>query len=309
MLRPLAEIRRTSSVFGQSAGAWVINKLMISPLAHGLFHAAIAQSGGDMGPMRTAEGMAVLADAEKSGIAFARTFGAPAISELRQVAADRIAASDFDGLTEIPHSNAALPIVDGYVIPGDTFALYAAGKHADVPLLLGYNADEGAYMVRALDTAEFTADLRERYGTLADGLLELLPTHSADASKKSQERLWAESVFGWQMWAWARTYAQTADSKVFFYYYSGKQNGHGAELPYVFQHPFMREWQDDDRRIAGTDYPCDRDRFREKQVIQWIGLPHWPTYSSRGRSIMRLGEQTGAEEMPDVPLHSLWTPT
>jgi para-nitrobenzyl esterase len=125
------------TLFGQSAGAWAVNKLMISPLARGLFHRAIAQSGGDMGPTRTAEGLAVLVDAEKSGVAFAATLGARTIAELRRVPAEDIAASKFDGLPEIPHSNAALPIVDGYVIPGDTLTLYAAAQQAPVPLLLG----------------------------------------------------------------------------------------------------------------------------------------------------------------------------
>jgi para-nitrobenzyl esterase len=36
------------TVFGQSAGAWAINKLMISPLARGLFSKAIAESSGDI---------------------------------------------------------------------------------------------------------------------------------------------------------------------------------------------------------------------------------------------------------------------
>lgn len=111
------------TVFGQSAGAWAVNKLMISPLAHGLFHAAIAQSGGDMGPTRTPEGLAVLRDAEKSGVAFAATLDAKSIDELRRLPAKTIASAQFDGLPEIPHSNAVLPIMDGYVIPADTYEL------------------------------------------------------------------------------------------------------------------------------------------------------------------------------------------
>jgi hypothetical protein len=41
----------------------------------------------------------------------------------------------------IPHSDGSLPVQDGYVIPGDTYELYAAGKQAKIPLLIGY-ADE-----------------------------------------------------------------------------------------------------------------------------------------------------------------------
>ena len=118
---------------------------MISPLSHGLLQWAIAQSGGDMGPAHTREGMAVLRDAEKSGVAFASALGAQSVSELRKIPAEKIIELKFDGLPEIPHSNAALPIVDGYVIPDDTYTLYSAGKQAGVPCCSGYNADEGAY--------------------------------------------------------------------------------------------------------------------------------------------------------------------
>jgi hypothetical protein len=41
------------------------------------------------------------------------------------------------------------------------------------------------------------------------------------------------------MWSWARINAQTSHGKTFSYYFSSKYgNGHGAELPYVFQYPF-----------------------------------------------------------------------
>lgn len=293
------------TIFGQSAGAWVVNKLMISPLARGLFHAAIAQSGGDMGPTRTAEGMAILSDAEKSGIAFVETFGVRSIKQLRQVGADRIAASTFDGVPGIPHSDATLPIVDGYVIPEDTFTIYAAGKQANVPLLLGYNTQEGAYIAPRTDTKAFVDDVRRRYGPFADQLLELLPTHSEATAAQSQERLWAESAFGWQMWAWAGVHARTSSNKVFFYYYTGKDNGHGAELPFVFGHPFMRPWGDGGRRTAEiiSGYWTT---FAKTGDPNGPTLPHWPAYTSQQQSVMHLGERMSAGEMPDATLHRLF---
>ncbi len=292
------------TIFGQSAGAWAVNKLMISPLARGLFHRAIAQSGGDMGPSRTGEGLAILVDAEKSGVAFAETFGAHSIKELREVPGDKIVASTFDGVPEIPHSNAALPIVDGYVVPADTYSLYDAGKQANVPLLLGYNVDEGAYIAPRTDTKTFIANVRAQYGSRADQLLALLPTDSDAAAAKSQERLWAESAFGWQMWSWARVHARTSSNKVFFYYFTGKQNGHGAELPYVFGHPFIRPWTDDDRetaRIIASYWTT----FAKTGDPNTPPLPRWPTYSREHQEVMHLGENMGVGSMPDDTLHGL----
>jgi hypothetical protein len=44
------------TIFGQSAGAYDISNLMVSPLAKGLFQRAIAESGGDLGPVDTRDG-------------------------------------------------------------------------------------------------------------------------------------------------------------------------------------------------------------------------------------------------------------
>jgi carboxylesterase type B len=78
------------TIFGQSAGSQLVSLLMISPPARGLFRAAIGESNANMGP-----GMAVLADAEKSGVAFAASLGAQSIAELRKVSAERISGSTF----------------------------------------------------------------------------------------------------------------------------------------------------------------------------------------------------------------------
>ncbi len=59
------------TVGGQSAGAIAVNDLLLSPLAKGLFGAAIAQSGAGMG-MRAAS----LEQAEAYGAAFAQQAGA-----------------------------------------------------------------------------------------------------------------------------------------------------------------------------------------------------------------------------------------
>ena len=37
------------TIFGESAGSWSVNHLMAAPLAKGLFHRAIGESGGGFG--------------------------------------------------------------------------------------------------------------------------------------------------------------------------------------------------------------------------------------------------------------------
>jgi|tagenome__1003787_1003787.scaffolds.fasta_scaffold19841996_1 para-nitrobenzyl esterase len=145
--------------------------VMISPLATGLFSKAIAESGGDMGPSRTSEGIAVLEDAEKTGAAFVTTLGANTVAELRRMSAEKIVATQFKGLAGIPHSDGSLPVQDGYVIPGDTYELYAAGKQAKIPLLIGYTDDEAVNLIQPVDAEKYAANVRAQYGDLADEFL------------------------------------------------------------------------------------------------------------------------------------------
>src|SRR4030095_11614648 len=102
------------TVFGESAGAQDTSLLMTSPLAHGLFQRAIAQSGSAVNPPAP-----TLADSEKSGERIASILKAPsgnaAIEYLRGKSTNEL-------LTAIPPQDPTqLPLlgpnVDGWVIP------------------------------------------------------------------------------------------------------------------------------------------------------------------------------------------------
>jgi hypothetical protein len=121
-----------------------------------------------MGPSRTSEGIAVLEDAEKTGAAFVTTLGANTVADLRRMSAEKIVATQFKGLAGIPHSDGSLPVQDGYVIPGDTYELYAAGKQAKIPLLNGYTDDEAVNLIQPVDAEKYAANVRAQYGDLAD---------------------------------------------------------------------------------------------------------------------------------------------
>jgi para-nitrobenzyl esterase len=82
------------TIFGESAGGIAVSMLGASPLAKGLFHGAISQSGGSFGPSNPApvpgENMRVLADAEASGVEFAKAAGAPSLRDLRTLPAEKL---------------------------------------------------------------------------------------------------------------------------------------------------------------------------------------------------------------------------
>src|SRR5579871_6626591 len=85
------------TVFGESAGAIAVSQLCASPLAKGLFQAAISESGGSFGPVRAGggpgENMQPLEAAEKAGAAWAQSVGASSVTELRKISAEKLQAA------------------------------------------------------------------------------------------------------------------------------------------------------------------------------------------------------------------------
>src|SRR5690606_581573 len=113
------------TIFGESAGGIAVSMLCASPLAKGLFHGAISQSGGSFGPSRLTtypgENMKTLKQAEAEGISFMQKAGAASLADLRSMPADSLPGGWGMG--------SAWPIVDGYVIPDDQYKLYEAGQY------------------------------------------------------------------------------------------------------------------------------------------------------------------------------------
>src|SRR5262249_29454974 len=100
------------TIFGESAGSWSVNVLVGTPVAKGLFHRAIGESGGQFGPMMyLKEDHDKLLSAEKVGAAFAKAAGADSIKALRALPADKI-IDVFNNDTEGKKFRTA-PNVDG----------------------------------------------------------------------------------------------------------------------------------------------------------------------------------------------------
>ena len=101
------------TIFGESAGSFSVSILMASPLAKGLFHKAIGESGASFpsGPQPPLGG-ASLASAEADGEKFAAAMNAPTIEALRAKP-----ATDLLGGPGTPPRWFS-PIVDGYAAAG-----------------------------------------------------------------------------------------------------------------------------------------------------------------------------------------------
>ncbi len=127
------------TVAGQSAGSMDIGMLMTSPLAAGLFQMAIAESGAAFSPP-----VVPLADEERFSEEAAADLHAPAgrhaIAFLRKIPAADLLAKLGDRAFEWP--GGFTPDVDGWVLPTSPQQVFAGGKEAAIPLLIGATSRE-----------------------------------------------------------------------------------------------------------------------------------------------------------------------
>jgi para-nitrobenzyl esterase len=136
------------TIFGQSAGSASVNFLMASPLAKGLFHRAIGESGGAFAPAVSGSlvlrsqyigWLQSLRDAEAVGSKLMTALKATNLEEMRRKSPEEILA-----IPSATRFDSSLPIKDLYVLTGTTDEIFASGRQNDVPLLLGATSEEGA---------------------------------------------------------------------------------------------------------------------------------------------------------------------
>ena len=226
------------TIFGESAGSWSVNHLVASPLAKGLFHRAVGESGAVMGAManlKTPHGN--LEAAEVSGEKFAQTIGADSLVELRAMTAQE--------LLEVSNQQRwqTAAIVDGRIIPDQIITLFQQGKQNAVPVIVGFNSDEGTTL-GALgrvpkDAATYEQQIRKRYSGLAGEYLQLYP--STDLLRSTLDSF-RDGFVTWSMQTWAMNMAKVKQP-AYLYYFSHRPSGpqqkelgayHAAEIRYAF---------------------------------------------------------------------------
>ena len=279
------------TIFGESAGSWAVNALMASPLAKGLFHRAIGESGGMFSPMKS------LPEAEKAGEKLASSLDATqdALKTLRSKSAEELLKA-----SDAPTTST---IVDGWVLPQDVQTIFAQGKQNDVPLLVGNNADEGTTLApqgAALTETVFLSGVKQRYGSQADQFLKAYPSASDSEAVTAFYSAYRDQVFGWEMRTWARFAVKTGHHPVYRYYFSHRPPGpqsahlrafHACEIPYVFGNfvwPFP--WEDADRKLAET-VSTYWVNFAKTGDPNSNGLVKWPAYDPATDAVLEFGDQ------------------
>jgi para-nitrobenzyl esterase len=128
------------TIFGESAGAGLVNTLLVAPSSADLFHKAISQSSSvGLAPEPYLDRRAGFQPAsDKGGQAFARKAGIEDYkSAAPEVAAAMRALSTDAALEVIDFRDRFTPVVDGQFLPAHVGTLLAEGKQHAVPYITG----------------------------------------------------------------------------------------------------------------------------------------------------------------------------
>lgn len=307
------------TIFGESAGSWSVSMLMATPQSKGLFSKAIGQSGAAFNPMLELRKASLgRPSAEEAGLKFdqAAVQGA-GLNALRSLTAHELQSRAMSAGVIIPGE---LAIVDGYVLDRSVRETFAAGMQHPVPVMLGFNSDEGSglsdyYSVAAPPATPeaYTAAVREKFVHLADDYLRLYPVADPTDAVFNAYR---DAEYGARMETWA-SQMSAVGVPAYLYYFTKQPPGgdrvrgmpnspatrrvgahHAAEIPYVFNNL--------DRNTMSSAAPTDADRrLADLMSDYWVlfartGNPNggqrteWPPYEPAGRQFLRLGESVEA---------------
>jgi para-nitrobenzyl esterase len=284
------------TIFGESAGGMAVGMLTTSPMAKGLFHRAISESGGAMTPSRS-----TLKAAEEQGQAYLSKLGATDIKAARALSAEAIQK-------ETKGMGSFWPVADGETIAEDQFGLFEAGRFNDTPILVGTNSDEGGlFVTQKITSAAFEKMVRDGRGPGAETILKAYPYATDAEATKSAKDIMRDSTFAWPTWTWAKSQSRFGKNKAFIYYFdhrtptSPEGANHAAEIPYVFGNLGA---------MGGSTGPADKAlsdllssywiNFAKKGDPNGPGLPVWPAFDEKEQKTMFFDETPSARPHPNL---------
>ena len=297
------------TISGQSAGASSVHSLVASPLAKGLFHRAITESGSSFVALNRLQN---LGPAERNGAAFAAAKGARDLKDLRAMSPEKLMAKIGDG-----SSSAFRPIIDGYFLTADPSEVYSQRKQNDVPELTGMNLDERSSTADygLIPMADYQRAAAERYGDLAATFFKLYPNGTPTESGASQKAAFRDAGLV-SMFMWAELRQKTAKNKAFTYYWTHAEPGpdrdrygafHTSEVPYVFStlDESKRRWTEEDRKIADT-LGAFWVNFMKSGDPNGGALPQWAAFNPNSAATMELGDHMGTYRVADPANLDFW---
>ncbi|HEY3706114.1 MAG TPA: carboxylesterase family protein [Terracidiphilus sp.] len=292
------------TIFGESAGSFAVSTLMASPMAQGLFHKAIGESGGAV--VRNTLAYDSLADREVKDAQWVSTLNVKSLAELRALPTQTILDACKKPGVGFP------PDVDGKVLTEPVGDTYAAGKQAHVPLIAGWNADEGNFFaMRGMTVAQWKEMAQKNFKERADEFLKLYPGDTDAQALRSAIDFGGDQFIAYGTWAWLEAHRKSGDSPVYRYHFElaappskfhpGTFAFHSDDIEYVFGTL--------DTRPGYTVRPEDKT-LSDQFMTYWTNfaktgdpnggdMPKWPKYNEDGYPLIHLNSTitSGPDEL------------
>jgi para-nitrobenzyl esterase len=251
------------TIFGESAGSFAVSALMASPLASGLFHKAIGESGAAF----YSRGLSFKSRPEREAMdsKFASSaFSAQTLAQLRAVPAPKLleaVSKKIEGRDVFSFA----PDVDGYFLPESVPAIFAAGKQNDVPLLAGWNRDEGSGEVvsHKPTVASLKETAEKQFGPKSPDFLRLYAADTDEQAYRAMEDFEGDHFIAFSTWKWMEVQKSNGKQPVYRYRFDRalppdpKEPGpavanHSGEIEYVFGmlDSKPRPWRPEDRKLS-----------------------------------------------------------
>ena len=293
------------TIAGESAGGSSVAALTISPLASGLFQRAIAESG-------VIGGLPPKAMAEKAATDLGDTLKAPHLADLRKLSADDLLKQ------KVP----AMPDLDGVVFTEQPPQSFAGGHQNKVPILLGWNADEGVdlapdtFGTKDIKAANYTSLLQRIFGPQIPPFVLALYPGTTDAQALSSAQRLVTDMIGLSHFGWATMQQKTRTQSVYLYHYVhspaeptaaspcyyGCKAGHTAEIRFAYGGLWRepRAWTSDDLALQGQmlDYWTN---FVKTGDPNGSALPKWQVFDGTPATVQRLGSAAEIKERGNIP--------
>jgi para-nitrobenzyl esterase len=318
---------RRVTIFGESAGGVSVHSHLASPLAAGLFHRAIVESGA------YALTQPSLAQAEALGSAVASLAGCA-----DQTAACLRAAPVGTLLAALAATNTAtvVPDVDGKILTQTVQAAFTSGQFNRVPVIEGSNHDEWRLFVALdfdlvtgpLQAAQYTDAIAATLGVplpTAAFLGSFYPLAAFPSPDLAISSLGTDAIFACNSRKAVRLLSQFVPThayefndenapqlflpKVSFPYAAA----HASEIQFLFNlrsaipHPALGA---DEEKLSAA-MVAYWTNFARLGNPNWLGTPFWPQYDPAADQIQSLILATPAVETGFAANHkcAIWAPT
>jgi len=304
------------TLFGESAGGGSVNTLMISPLAKGLFHKAIVQSGGGRaggimamrhvrqpGPDGSPSG-------EAAGVAFAKLVGVTGEDAAALAALRKLSASDLvRGLNLMSmgqqRDTYTGPMVDGQIVPEAVETAFRAGRQVRIPYMVGANNREFGFLPLTPAAVE---GMLARFGAAKDEVLaaydpgktgdlgEVGVGLASDGAMVEPARLLARLAAGAGQPTFVYRFSYVASSLR-----PGTKGAlHATEIPFVFatvraKYEGAMSAEDEAMGATANAYWA---AFARSGDPNGDGRPRWPAYTAKDDALMDFAP-SGATPKPD----------